>query len=181
MTTEVPAELEDISNIHARAETSLGRHQRLIERTTNLLARPKTFYVLVGVTLGWALVNELMLWAGANPIEPAPFFLLQGALAAYGALVGTLVLITQTRQQRHAEQRAYLELQINMVAERKIAKLIALVEELRRDLPNVPNRVDHQANSMTESVDTKAVLSALEATLETSQGSSAPAPESSSD
>jgi uncharacterized membrane protein len=77
-----------------------------------------------------------------------------------------MVLITQSRQSRDQEQRAELELQINLLAEQKIAKLIALVEELRRDLPTVANRVDHVAEVMQEPVDPHAVLSALETALQ---------------
>jgi len=44
------------------------------------------------------------------------------------------VLIKQNRQEKLAEQRAQLSLQLNLA---KIAKLIALVEELRCDLPNI--------------------------------------------
>ncbi len=64
-----------------------------------------------------------------------------------------MVLNTQNRQGRHAEQRSHLDLQVNLLAEQKIAKLIALVEELRRDLPQVRDRVDHVAEAMKESVD----------------------------
>ena len=74
----------------------------------------------------------------------------------------TMVLITQNRQTHDAEQRAQLDLQINLLAEQKVAKLIALLEELRRDLPIVQDRVDRAAEAMTEPVDPHAVLSALQ-------------------
>ncbi len=78
--------------------------------------------------------------------------------------MSTLVLITQTRQQRQAEHRSSLELQVNLTAEQKIAKLIELIEELRRDIPSVANRVDLQAETMAQAVDPEAVLTALGAT-----------------
>ena len=53
-----------------------------------------------------------------------------------------------------------------MLAEQKIAKLIALVEELRRDLPNVHDRRDSLAEAMIRPVDPHAVASALETTFE---------------
>ena len=71
------------------------------------------------------------------------------------------ILTTQNRERQSAEERAHLELQINLLSERKIAKLIALVEELRKDMPNVPNRTDVLANQMQEAVDPHAVLNAL--------------------
>ena len=89
------------------------------------------------------------------------------ALAALGALLMTImILTTQNRQIKHAEQRAHLDLQVNLRAEQKIAKLIQLVEELRRDLPDVKNRVDPVADAMTKAVDPEDVMSKLEQTFE---------------
>ena len=36
-----------------------------------------------------------------------------------------------------AEQRTQLMLQLNLLSEKKIAKIIALLEELREDIPNM--------------------------------------------
>jgi uncharacterized membrane protein len=55
-----------------------------------------------------------------------------------------------------------LELQVNLVSEQKIAKLISLLEELRRDLPSVRDRVDVVADAMAEAVDPQAVITSLE-------------------
>jgi uncharacterized membrane protein len=55
---------------------------------------------------------------------------------------------------------------VNLVAEQKIAKLIALLEELRRDLPIVRDRVDPVADAMAQAVDPQAVLSVLEQNFE---------------
>src|ERR1700690_3716308 len=150
-----------IASIHAHAEKRLSAHQRLVERVTSWLGRPRTIYLLLGVVLAWALGNAVAGRMGRASWDGPPFFWLQGAVALYAALVSTMVLITQTRQQRHTEQRAYLELQINLTSEQKTAKLIALLEELRRDMPSVRDRVDLQANAMAQAVDPEAVLTAL--------------------
>ncbi len=76
-------------------------------------------------------------------------------------LTTILILITENRQNRHADERAQLDLQVNLLAERKIAKVIALLEELRRDLPSVRDRVDPEADAMEEAMDPLASLSAL--------------------
>jgi uncharacterized membrane protein len=155
-----------IGSMHGQAEKELGAHQRFIERLTGRLGRPTTLYLLFGIVFLWAMGNVLAATLNHLPWDPAPFFWLQGAVAFYAASIGTIVLITQTRQQRHSEQRAYLELQINLTSEQKTAKVISLLEELRRDIPSVHNRVDLEAEAMTHAVDTKAVMTALASTLE---------------
>jgi uncharacterized membrane protein len=94
---------------------------------------------------------------------------LQGIVGLGAWLTATIVLITQTRQGKLAEQRAQLDLQVSLLAEQKTAKLIALIEELRRDLPNVKDRHDPQAVAMEQATDPHTVLGALEETLEESQ------------
>ncbi len=152
-----------IRTMRAQARQGIGTHQRLIERFTGALGRPRTIYVLLVLAGVWAIGNAVAAPAGpaGHAWDDPPYFWLQGALGLYAAIMSTLVLITQTRQQRDAEYRAALELQVNLTAEQKIAKLIELIEELRRDLPNVANRVDREAELMAQAVDPNAVLTAL--------------------
>lgn len=48
-----------------------------------------------------------------------------------------------------------------LLTEQRSAKIIALLEELRRDLPNVANRVDVDANVMQQASTPGAILEAL--------------------
>lgn len=157
---------ETIAAIRARAENQLSTSQRLVEALTARIGRPTTIAIASMLIVCWILWNALLDRAGQRAVDPPPFFWLQGAATLYAALVSTFVLTTQNREKRHAEQRAYLELQVNLLAEQKTAKIIELLEELRRDLPTVPDRVDHQADAMQRPVDTVAVLNTLQETME---------------
>jgi uncharacterized membrane protein len=77
-------------------------------------------------------------------------------------LISTGVLIHQARQEQVSEERSHLMLQLNLITEQKIAKLIALVEELRTDLPNVKNRADLEAEIMQQTIDPQAILEVLQ-------------------
>ena len=157
---------ETIAAMRARAENQLSTSQRLVEAFTARVGRPSsiaTLFVLVAFWIAW---NLSVVAEGRHPTDPPPFFWLQGVVALYAALISTFVLATQNREKRHAEQRAYLELQVNLLAEQKTAKIIALLEELRRDLPTVRDRVDRQADAMQKPVDTAAVLNTLQDTME---------------
>lgn len=159
--------IESIASIRARADEGLDRHQRMVEGVTGALGRPRTLYVILSMVVGWIAFNTLIPGATGRPsIDPPPFFWLQGGLALSALLMTTLVLITENRQARHAEQRSHLDLQVNVLAEHKIAKLVALLEELRRDLPMVQDRVDQEADSMQNAADPAAMLVALGKTAE---------------
>jgi uncharacterized membrane protein len=60
----------------------------------------------------------------------------------------------------------HLNLQVNLLIERKVTKLVDLVEELRRDMPQVENRHDPQAEAMKEPVNPHEVVKNLHQTLQ---------------
>jgi uncharacterized membrane protein len=154
--------IEAIRMLHLRADETLSRYHRPIETVSALLGRPAFFYGIVLFVTAWVLLNVCSpLWDVA-PFNPAPYFWLQGLVGLGALLTTTVVLITQTRQGKLAEQRAQLDLQVSLLAEQKTAKLIALIEELRRDLPDVKNRHVAEAAAMEQSTDPHAILDALE-------------------
>ncbi|MDB4983558.1 MAG: hypothetical protein JWM82_4310 [Myxococcales bacterium] len=161
--------IHTVASLRSRAQKGVSRHQRAVELSTAALGRPRTLYAILLVVVAWMSFNLAL----PHPIDPPPFFWLQGAVGLAAMLTSTLILITQNRQTQEAEQRSQLDLQINLVAEQKITKVIELLEELRRDLPTVRDRVDPKAEAMTQSVDATAVLAALEETIE--QRSDSPA------
>jgi uncharacterized membrane protein len=154
--------VETVASVRTKVQGQITRQQRAIDVFTSALGRPRTLYIIVGIVGAWCAANALM----ARPLDAPPFFWLQGGMGLSAMLMATVILITQNRQTREAEQRSQLELQVNLLIEKKVAKLIDLMEELRRDLPNVQNRVDRTAEAMTETVDAVAVLSVLEQTID---------------
>ncbi len=81
-------------------------------------------------------------------------------------LIATGVLVQQNRQDKLAEQRSHLMLQIELLTEQKIAKLIELMEELRQDLPDIRDRYDWEAQIMKQATDPQVVLNILRENLE---------------
>jgi uncharacterized membrane protein len=157
--------IEAIIELHARHEKDVSRNQRIVENVANFFGRPAFLSsVLLVITL-WITPNILPRRFGLPRFDPPPFPWLQLTLATSSLLMTTGVLIRQNRQEKLAEQRAQLTLQLNLLSEQKIAKLIALVEELRSDLPNVKNRYDPEAETMQEAADPQVVVTALEDTL----------------
>ena len=57
--------------------------------------------------------------------------------------------------------REQLTLELSIIAEQKTAKIIGLLEELRRDLPSVANRIDEEAEALSQSSDPEMILAAI--------------------
>ena len=108
----------------------------------------------------WVLAN-LLPRTTDRAWDPPPFAYLQLALSAFAGVVTVLILATQRRADTLAGHREQMILQLAMVTEQKTAKMIALLEELRRDSPQVCNRIDPEAQQMALAADPLAVSHAL--------------------
>ncbi len=161
MPEHVGQKIQNIAELFAKDERRAGRHQLAIERITDLVGRPATAYVLACAVGAWMLGNAVAARLGLRALDPPPYSWLQCATCIAALLMTVAILTTQNRVAKLAQQRAQLDLQVNLVAEEKIAKLVALMEELRRDLPSVKNRKDSLAEAMTEAVDLDAVAGEL--------------------
>jgi len=133
-----------------------------VERVSRYIGRPLYLAALVTVVVAWIGANSLLPRWGMAPFDPFPYPLLDGILTLAALISTTVVLIVQNRQARLEQQHTHIALQINLTTEQKVAKVINLIEELRRDLPMVKNRYDAQAETFAEKTDALQVLSAIE-------------------
>ena len=155
-----------VTELRSQAEQQVDRHQRTAERITAGLGRPRFLYLLVVLMAAWVTANMMAHRMGLMPFDPPPFSLLISLVNVAALLISSVVLISQNRQGKLAERREHLDLQINMLNDQRSAKIIALLEELRHDMPTVANRVDLEAEALSETLNAKDVLDALEASLE---------------
>lgn len=166
LTQIVDQDIETLVALRMRAERKVSRHQRIIERVTQNIGRPRFFYSIILFVALWIFVNSFATQLGLPFHDTPPFYWLQGIIGLGALLMANVVLITQNRQNKLAEERRHLDMQISLLVERKVSKVIDLLEELRRDTPNIENRHDPQAEAMKENVDPHAVITSLNQSLE---------------
>src|SRR5450830_2137451 len=154
--------IEAVLDFYMREEQKISRSQRILERISNFVGQPVFLgFILVFVAL-WMLANDALRQFGMAEFDPAPFFWLQGIVGLGALLTATVVLTKQNRLAKLEEQRAHLDLKVTLLTEQKVAKLIDLMEELRRDLPNVKNRHDPAAEALQQPMNPGLVLAALD-------------------
>ncbi|MCW5316558.1 DUF1003 domain-containing protein [Nostoc sp. KVJ3] len=154
--------IEAIISLHTQEVREIPAHQRILEAIATFFGRSTFMYSLLVILALWifsSFFDRLL------PFNLPAFSWSNQGLDAAALVISTGVLVRQTRQENFAEQRAQLMLQLNLLSEQKIAKIIALLEELRTDLPNVINRHDSEAKLMQEPADPIAVLEALQKNL----------------
>ena len=159
--THITETIGAIVKLHADHERAATPVQLLIERLTETLAKPR---FIAGFTLfvaGWLGVVGVQTELYGNSFDPPPFNLLQGVLTVLAVYMTAMILSTQRRASELASHREQLTLELATLAEQKSAKTISLLEEIRRDSPNLPDRVDDDADAMAASADPGSVLQAI--------------------
>ncbi|MEH2143537.1 DUF1003 domain-containing protein [Nostoc sp.] len=154
--------IEAISSLHTQEVRDIPAHQRILEAIATFFGRAIFLYSLLFILALWIFGS---FFDGFLPFNLPAFSWSGQGLDAAALVISTGVLVRQTRQENFAEQRAQLMLQLNLLSEQKIAKIIALLEELRSDLPDVINRHDSEAELMRQAADPIAVLEALQKNL----------------
>lgn len=159
---QISQNIAAVLEFYEREEQKISGSQRILERLSEFVGRP----LFLGITLIfvalWIVVNVGTRQLGGVEFDPAPFFWLQGIIGLGAMLIATTVLAKQNRLARLADQREHLDLKVTLLTEQKAAKLIHLLEELRRDLPNVRNRHDSDAVALQQSMNPDLVLAALD-------------------
>ena len=163
-----------VQDFYAREQQKISRSQRILEHLSRVIGQPRFIAITLTVVVLWMLLNAVLGWIHWRPFDPAPFFWLQGVVGLTALLATTVVLIKQNRLAGLAEQRAHLDLKVTLLTEQKAAKLIDLLEELRRDLPNVKNRHDPEASELQHAMDPAKVLAALDEGLPPTSESNLP-------
>jgi uncharacterized membrane protein len=158
---QVITNIEAIATHQDRYQQNSTAHQRGLDKITAIFSRSQFLYFQVIFFTTWWICSYLSDRQILLTDFPR-FDLREEGLGVAGLLISTGVLIYQTRQERVSEDRLHLMLQLNLITEQKIAKLISLVEELRTDLPNVKNRADLEAEVMQQAVDPQAILAAIQ-------------------
>jgi uncharacterized membrane protein len=150
-----------IAEIHADTLRQVPRAQLGIEWLINAIGRPWFAYALVTFVALWMIVD---LAAGRfhRRFDPQSFPWLELIVSMMSLMIAALILITENRQGRLADQREQVTLQMALVIDRKAAKIIELLESLRKDDPALPDRKDSQAERMAEATDLRSAVERLE-------------------
>jgi uncharacterized membrane protein len=162
LSEHIQQNIESVVELQRREWSATAPSQRHLEALSGVIGRPGYLVLVVAFISAWIAFNLLARRAGANAFDPPPFMWLECLLTAIGLLTSTVILISQNYQTKLERQRAHLDLQVNLLTEQKVTKLIHLLEELRRDLPMVQDRHDAQANAMQQGADAGRVVSAIE-------------------
>ena len=155
--------VRSVSQLHSEHHARATAPQRTVNRMAASMGRPRFIVLAVFSGAVWIAVNLMAGRFGLEVVDPPPFPWLELTATLFSLLLVMLVLVAQRHEDQLNAHRDTLTLELAILTEHKIAKVIQLLEELRRDSPHVEDRDDPQAVQMAEPADAGSVLGAVRA------------------
>jgi uncharacterized membrane protein len=169
-TAILPPHIEEtvaaIARLHAEHHARATPLQRFTEDLTARAGQSATIAWLTLAVVGWIAINVGLLAIGRRPFDAPPFAWLENLATLAALYVTILILSTQRREDELAGHREQLTLELAILGDQKAAKIIELLEEIRRDHPALRDRVDRDASAMSTPADPQAVLNAIKVSQE---------------
>ena len=138
-----------------------GLAERLARSITRFTGSLQFVYVHAAIYGLWIVAN--LGWiSGLRPWDPT-FVILAMVASVEAIFLSTFILITQNRMAAAADRRAELDLQVSLLAEAEITKLVELVSMIAERM-EVPTSEQHEIEEMKQRVAPEVVLDAIEET-----------------
>ena len=101
---------------------------------------------------------------GARIFDPFPFAALTTIVSLEAIFLALFILMSQNRSSRHSDERAHLDLQINLMAERESTKMLQLLRALCI-YHGLPEAADRELPQMIEQTEPAQIARELEKQL----------------
>jgi uncharacterized membrane protein len=143
------------------ARERTGVQEKVADAITQFAGSMKFVYLHLLLYGGWIVVN--LGWIPAVPKFDETFVVLAMAASVEAIFISTFVLLSQNRMAVLADQRADLDLQIGLLSEREVTRLLKLVTEIARRM-DVPSAHDPELDELARDVAPEQVLDRMDAT-----------------
>ncbi len=160
LSTLAKENLAVVADFHDRDDARISGMQLVIEGISNFFGSPAYFVFAVAFIVLWIGANWWGAFDGWRYVDKPPFFWLQGLVSANALLLTIAVLIRQKRMSKLAQHHSHLDLQINLLTEQKVTRILNLLNARHSDIPVHGGR-DSEFADLTEPADAEAILHAI--------------------
>jgi hypothetical protein len=122
--------VKTIADIEQAAHDARTPVDRLADQIAGFCGSMTFLWVHCFWFVGWLFINWLPLFKSTLRFDPPPFGILTLVVSLEAIFLSTFILISQNRQQKIADQRNHLDLQINLLAEQESSHIITMLTSL---------------------------------------------------
>ncbi len=143
--------IRTIVELRAKQAQDRSLQDRIADTVTGFSGSMPFVYLHIAWFIVWVLVNS-----GRMAFDPFPYGLLTMIVSLEAIFLSALVMITQNRQSDEAERRADLDLQIGLLTEHELTRVIKMLDAIQTKLgvdPGEDNELeDLEMETMPEEV-----------------------------
>jgi uncharacterized membrane protein len=171
--TDNPQESPTVQRIRRRRraikrfETEMGARRTLAQKVADWIATlfgNITFVMLHVVWFVFWIAANLGLIPDIKAFDPYPFGLLTMIVSLEAIFLSVFVLISQNRESQINELREEVHLQVNLIAEEEVTKILDLLARIYEHL-NITTEKDPELERMLRPLNTKEIEEQLRAQL----------------
>jgi uncharacterized membrane protein len=152
--------LENVETI-AKLEADAASNQGPLHRVSSRISRftGSAWFVVSHVAWfgGWVAANMMT----PHPVDPYPFTFLTFLVSLEAIFLSSFVLISQNQMEQQAHRRAALDLQINLLAEKEMTKVLSGVMAIGAYLGIEGVCDDRESQEMATDTDVEAIARAV--------------------
>lgn len=150
--------IRTISSLRERAALERGIEGRLADAVTYFSGRMEFVYLHLVWFGVWIVLNTGRV--GVVPFDPFPYGLLTMVVSLEAIFLATFVLISQNRISEESERRADLALQIGLLTEYEVTRLLRMLDAVQDKL-GIPNDHDRELTELELETRPEDVLDAI--------------------
>ncbi len=132
--------------------------EKIADTVTHFTGSMAFVYIHLVLFIVWILSN--VGWFGIKPFDPS-FVALQIFISIEAIFLSTFVLITQNRMNVQADKRSDLDLQVSLLSEHEVTRLITLVSAIAKKM-NIDEAKDPEINELAQDVMPEKVMEIME-------------------
>jgi uncharacterized membrane protein len=152
--------IETLLSIRREFEQRKRPSDRIADRVTGLVGSMRFVWFSAVLFGAWIVVN--LGWVpGVRPFDPYPFVMLAMVASVEAIFLSTFILVSQNRMAELDKRQADLDLQVSLLAEHEVTRLIQLVDEIAKRLGADATR-DPRLDELKRDVDPHQVIEELE-------------------
>ena len=143
----VARNIEEVVRLEEEAARRRPPSSRVADIVAGFAGRLRFVLLHAALIAAWAAANTGQV-PGIPAFDPYPFGLLGLLFSLEGLLLAAFVLMKQNRMSAEAEQRSHLDLQISLLSEQEVTKIIRMLEQVSARLGIADEVVDAEVREM---------------------------------